>query len=62
MLNNAEQHVIGLLNAAYENVTACIKAHEHYQCEVSKRDVTQAMKELETMKELASQFAKNKGY
>jgi len=51
-----EQHAIALLNAAYDRLSDCIKAHERYQCEVSREDVKRAMKELETMKALAAEF------
>ena len=54
MVKITEQHAIGLLNAAYEKVSACIRAHERYQCEVSFNDLAQARRELETMKELVA--------
>lgn len=53
-LSNADElYVIGLLNAAHDNVVSARKAHERYRCEVSLADLEQAKKELETMKRIA---------
>ena len=48
-----EVYVIGLLNAAYEKVSAARNAHDRYRCEVSLQDLRQAERELETMKRIA---------